>query len=388
MTVDGSGATNMTPNDSPLLERLLTRGWEFDFFQAVWLLERYGGGDVLVGDRGPVGRESFRFRPDVSLGFPATDVRRITRCTDPASDTFYYQAEVTFMGLYGVSTPLPLHYATGILRSVEQSGPAATETAEPESQQSAARGPGPTPMRDFLDIFHHRLVSLFYRSWLKYRYDRSFGMPDRDVITDYLLWLIGYSRDYTEATVGVPPIRLLRYAGILTQRPRSAVLLEGMLQDYWEDLAVEVQQCGGRWVPISPADRNRTGVANSTLGRDLTVGEQVYDLSGVFNVTIGPMNWTAYLSFLPDKNRFAETRALVKHYCADPLAFTFELRLHTGEIPETGLSSDGEAGRLGLTSWVRTEEMPETSVTFDASSPVISQVGSEPTERLAEGQAA
>lgn len=388
MTLDGSGATNMTPNDSPLLERLFTRGWEFDFFQAVWLLERYGGGDVPVGDRGPVGRESFRFRPDVSLGFPATDVRRITRCTDLASDTFYYQAEVTFMGLYGVSTPLPLHYATDILRSVEQSGSSAAEAAEPDSQEAAAQGPGPTPVRDFLDIFHHRLVSLFYRSWLKYRYDRSFGMPDRDVITDYLLWLIGYSRDYNEATVGVPPIRLLRYAGILTQRPRSAVMLEGMLLDYWEDLAVEVRQCGGRWVPISPADRNCTGVTNSTLGRDLTVGEQVYDLSGAFNVTLGPMNWTTYLSFLPDKNRFAETRALVNHYCADPLTFTFELRLHAGEIPETRLSSDGDAGRLGFTSWVRTEEIPETSVTFDASSSVIVQVGSEPTEGSAESKAA
>ena len=388
MTADGPSATNMTPDDSPLLERLLTRGWEFDFFQAVWLLERYGGGDVLVGARGPVGRESFRFRPDVSLGFPATDVRRITRCTDPASGTSYYQAEVTFMGLYGVSTPLPLHYATGILRSVEQSGAAATETAEPESQQSAARDAGPTPVRDFLDIFHHRLVSLFYRSWLKYRYDRSFGMPDRDVITDYLLWLIGYSRDYTEATVGVPPIRLLRYAGILTQRPRSAVLLENMLQDYWEDLAVEVQQCGGRWVPISPLDGNRTGEANSTLGQDLTVGEQIYDLSGMFKVTIGPMDWTTYLSFLPDKNRFSETRALVNHYCADPLAFTFEFRLHAGEIPEMRLSSDGDAGRLGFSSWVRTEEMPETSVTFDASSPVTSQVGGGPTEGLDEIKAA
>ncbi len=388
--IDGM-TTSMTPDDSPLLQRLLTRGWEFDFFQVIWLLERYGGGRVLVGDRGPVGRESFRFRPDVSLAFPATDVRRIEHCSDTASDTSYYQVEVTFMGLYGVSTPLPLHYAVDVLRSGGQSATLPGEDAELDATgkpQPAGQSMGSTPVRDFLDIFHHRLISLFFRSWLKYRYDKSFGMPGRDVITDYLLWLIGCSPAYDEATLGVKPIRLLRYAGILTQRPRSAVTLEGMLLDYWEDLPIEVQQCGGRWVPISPADQNFTGKVNSTLGCDLTVGEEIYDLSGAFNVKVGPMDWTTYLSFLPDGPRFAQTRALVKHYCADPMSFTFELRLRAGEIPEMRLLSDGEAGRLGFTSWVRTDAMPETSVTFNASATRVSLVPVEPTDGLTESKAA
>ena len=222
-------------------------------------------------------------------------------------------------------------------------------------------------MRDFLDIFHHRLVSLFYRSWLKYRYDRTFGLPGRDVITDYLLWMIGCPRGYDASTLGVSPIRLLRYAGVLTQRPRSAPTLEGMLTDYWKTLPVDIQQCVGRWVSVSASDRNCLGLANATLNTDLTVGAEVYDLNGAFNVTLGPMDWATYLAFLPGEQGFNETCAIVQLYCYDPMSFTIELCLASGEVPVMQLSSDPQAGRLGLTSWIRTEEIPSTSVTFQTS---------------------
>jgi predicted component of type VI protein secretion system len=119
---------------------------------------------------------------------------------------------------------------------------------------------------------------------------------------------------------------------------------------------------------VSPADRNCVGSRNCGLGVDLTVGEQVYDLSGALNVTIGPTDWAAYLSFLPGERCHSETRALVKLYCADPMSFTVELCLNAGEAPELRVSSDSAASRLGFTSWVRTEEVPQTSVTFGPSS--------------------
>ena len=137
-----------------------------------------------------------------------------------------------------------------------------------------------------------------------------------------------------------------------------------MLLDYWKDYAVELEQCVGRWVPIAPDDLNRMGAANSTLGGDLTVGEQVYDLSGAFNISVGPVDWTTYLSFLPDGSRFSQTRALVDLYCMDPLNFTIEIKLRAGEVPEMQLSSDDQASRLGYTSWARTDDIAETSVMF------------------------
>ncbi len=82
----------LAPEGDSLVARVLARGCEFEFFHAVWLLERDLDGRVHVGERGPVTREAFRFRPDVSLGFPPSDVRSITSYQDPVSgETFSYQ---------------------------------------------------------------------------------------------------------------------------------------------------------------------------------------------------------------------------------------------------------------------------------------------------------
>lgn len=367
-----AGTTTPEGSGGAVLERLLSRSWEFDFFSAIWLLERHCvlGDRVPVGGRGPVADEAIRFRPHVSVGFPPTDIRRIARYVpSPGADPLY-RVDSTFMGLYGVSTPLPLHYAIEILRSVEPYRPAAGEQTEAASTDRLAVGEretDSTPVRDFLDIFHHRLLSLFYRAWTKYRYEVIFGMAGRDCITDYLLRLIGCPPEYDEAVLGLPPIRLIRYAGVWTQHPRSAVTLEGLLVDFWRHIGVEVQQFVGRWVPLNPRDMNTIGTSKCRLGVDLTVGEQVYDLSGAFRIVLGPVDWDSYVSFLPDASRWAQTRSLVKLFGPDPLSFTIEIKLYAREVPETRLASEGEISRLGFTSWVRTEEMSETSVSFDMS---------------------
>jgi len=365
MGSEAPGPASTSGHDRSLIDRLVRRGWEFDFFPAVWLLERFAAGGAPVGGVGPVSAERIRFRPEVSMVFPATDVRRATVVDGPSEDESIYQIDVTFMGLYGVSTPLPLHYAVDVLRSVDHSRSGANvegvESARPARETGEEGG---SPLRDFLDLFHHRLISFFYRSWLKYRFERSFALSGRDDIAGYLLWFIGCSPGVDAETLGVPPIRLLRYAGVLTQHPRSGMTLAGVLRDYWNDPSIGVETCLGRWVRVSSADQNRLGEANSRVGFDVTLGEQVYDLNGTFLVRIGPMGWEEYLSFLPDGTRTAQTRALIRYYCMDPLACTLELRIRAGEVPSLRIGSDESAGRLGFTSWVRTDVLGEVSVQF------------------------
>ncbi|MBU1920263.1 type VI secretion system baseplate subunit TssG, partial [bacterium] len=106
---------------------------------------------AVVGGRGPVADEPIRFRPEVSVGFPPTDVRRIT--VRPGADGEpTYQIDVTFMGLYGVSTPLPLHYAISILRSVQPYSSMPTEQAPGASADhpvAPGEEPESTPARDW-----------------------------------------------------------------------------------------------------------------------------------------------------------------------------------------------------------------------------------------------
>lgn len=360
---------NPTPLGGPTLDRLLARGWEFDFFPAVRLLQRSVNSVADIGERGPLAAEAIRFRPQVSVGFPATEVGRIA--ARPADDgSTRYGLDVTFMGLYGVSTPLPLHYAIDLLRSVDPYVPADGETGKSEQRSLADRDkPGDSnATRDFYDIFHHRLISLFYRSWTKYRYYITFDDPDRDRVTEYLLRMIGIPPGCETDSIGVDPVKMIRYAGALTQHPRSAVMLEGVVSDYIDGIETHVDQFSSRWVPVPEEDQNRSGVVNSRLGVDLTVGDWVYDLSGAFNLAIGPLDWETYKRFLPGRRAHTEVRSLVRLYCQDPLWFTMELRIKPLEIPELRLTSDEEAGMLGMTSWVRTAEIMEASVAFEESS--------------------
>jgi type VI secretion system protein ImpH len=130
---------------------------------------------------------------------------------------------------------------------------------------------------------------------------------------------------------------------------------------------MRVEQFVGQWVPLDPADLNAIGQVNSGLGMNLTVGDQVYDLGGALNIVVGPLDWTTYLTFVPGGFRYSETRALVKLYCCDPLAFTMQVTLSPGQVPPMHLTTDERAGALGLTTWVRSQEMGATTVTFAAS---------------------
>ena len=89
-----------------------------------------------------------RFRPLLSFAFPATDVERVERVGDGDGTRPPYRVTVNFLGLYGESSPLPAFL----------------------TEELMADDPEDSPRRDFLDLFHHRLVSLFYRCWQKYRH--------------------------------------------------------------------------------------------------------------------------------------------------------------------------------------------------------------------------
>ncbi len=339
---------------SSLTRRLGDRGYRFDFFQAVWLLERLHG-RTPIGERGPAAAETLRFRPTVSVGFPGADLHGI-RAYDDESGAAKFLVETTFLGVYGVDTPLPVHYAFDVAR----------ESARAIGSEDAAGMHASAPVRDFLDLFHNRVAALLYRAWLKYRYDRAFGSK-RDVLSAYLRLLMGGGPEIGEAEHGLDPVRLLRYIAAFTQRPRSAMLLEGVLRDYFAPIPFRVRQFRGQWVTLAERDLNRLGLANCGVGEDMTVGEQIYDLSGAFTIEVGPVDWPQYLTFTIGAERFNAVRALSKLLCQDPLTFTFETTLAPGAARPTQLVVDDErAAKLGLTAWVASEPLGEQQVTAEA----------------------
>ena len=101
-------------------------------------------------------------------------------------------------------------------------------------------------LAEFLDIFNHRAVSLFYRAWQKPRFPVTYSSGTHDHFTHYLLDLIGLGTEGLRDRQEIEDEALLHYTALLGMQARSATALEQIIQDYFE-VPVEVQQFTGGW---------------------------------------------------------------------------------------------------------------------------------------------
>jgi type VI secretion system protein ImpH len=364
--------------------RLYDDGPLFNFFQAVRLLERLYPDREPVGYDGAVGREVARFRCHISHNFPPSQIYEIVADASGRGPT---SMSVAFFGLTGPSGVLPRHYTDLLLRL-----------------QRDAKHAEKHALRDWFDLFTHRLLSLFYRSWEKYRFylayeRRQFEQHPPDPFTHCLLSLCGLGmptlRDRLRVAVpGAEPGRseertlaqvsdlaVLHYAGLFAKRPRTAEGLAEMLADYFQ-APVEVRQFHGEWLLLDPADQSQLvsggdGADSSSpyyrpdaamtachcsLGVDTVVGERIWDVQGKIRIRIGPLDYNQFVELLPYRGAVSESKAffllshLTRLYVGPTLNFDVQLLLLPESVPECVLGDDDGAGsRLGWNTWLRSE---------------------------------
>ncbi|HEX7901283.1 MAG TPA: type VI secretion system baseplate subunit TssG [Planctomycetota bacterium] len=317
-----------------LTRRLVEEGHRFSFFQAVRLIERLRPDAARVGHQGPVAREAVRFRPALDFSFAAADIASIEET--PAGG---FEMTTTFLGLYGAVSPLPSYFTEQLLEQDDES-----------------------LLREFVDLFHHRLISLFYRTWEKYRFAAGFEPGGLDGGSRRLLGLLAVDPERLPAGHRVPAVRLLGLAGPLTQVPRSAGSIRAALAEHLEGVPVDVESFVGRWIGVPDDQRARLGRANARLGRDLTVGDRVFDRGCTFRVALGPLGIDDFLSFLPGGGRVQELREIVDLVNGDGLDYEVELSLRAEETPPVRLGV--EPARLGWCSWLGKPERSDNRVRF------------------------
>lgn len=321
------------------------------FYRAIELLERVTHGP-RIGDYGPVNEESIRFRHDPSLTFATSDVSSIVARPRRAGETGdgveepVYEITTTFLGLTGTVSPLPTYIAEEVLL---------------ENDERPAQ-------REFLDVFHHRILSLFYRAHARYSFTSDYVLASNDAWSRRSLALAGIDTyDDQPPPVNLTLKRLLRLAPLLATRARTAQGLVAAVSDVMEEVLtgapVAVEQFVGRWVTIEERQLLKLGIANTTLGVDATIGRRVFDRGGKFRLVLGPLKRRAFQQFLPGGAGLAQIKELVTFYVRDPLEFDLELILAPGETPSLRLSASAEgASRLGLDSWVTVGADRETRV--------------------------
>ena len=313
--------------DHPLSLRLLKEPHRFSFYRIVYLLQHLVPEAVPVGAQGPPEREVVRFRAHLSMGFSSADVTSLTVKESESEDLPRFELTTTFMGLYGPASPLPTHYTEELLHDED----------------------GREVRRAFMDLFHHRMMSLLYRVWEKYRYAIRFQALGKDPISKLFLQLSGLGLP-PKGETRIHPIRLLAYAGLWTQRTRPASALRGILADYFRGVDVEIEQFAGRWLEIPESEQNRLGGVRSRLGEDINLGSRIFDRGASFRVRLDRLGINDYLSFLPPGDKTAELEEIVDQFNSDGLDYEVKLWLRREEVPSVMLGAP--AARLGWATWL------------------------------------
>lgn len=330
----GSGAT--------ACDRLFFAGSAFDYYQAVRLLA------MLYGDSsGNFESMPVRLRSRMGFDFAGADVERVE---PPTASRSLPSLIVNFLGLAGAQGPLPTAYTPQLLRDE------------------------PSAVRDFLDIFHHRLLWLVYRIHAAHHPELTLTEPWKGQYANEIFALIGLGRDPDSATrnaiggrgeTSVPDQALLEFSGLLAHRPRSASGLEQLLSEYFR-VPVEICQFAGGWYELEESQWTRIGAdsgQNRMLGSDVVLGKRVWDEHAGVSIRLGPLDLGAFTSFLPEGTAHRALCNLARFYLNDEFDISLELVLKGDQVPETLLSENESNAALrhaslGQLAWLRTPALP------------------------------
>jgi type VI secretion system protein ImpH len=297
---------------APLSELLVNQGHRFSFFQALSLLEEFCASQGLAAD--PLSNGRVRLEADSSLAFPPSDIASIR------DDDGVLRFFLSFMGLIGSSSPLPVYFA---------------EYAETKPETAV-------PLRDFLAMFNHRLYVLFYRAWKKYRFLRSFSQSMDDPFTRRVASLAGI---VCQGPLDAQRARLMAYAGLLAGRSRGSAGLCAMVSDWFGGIPVSLINWMPRWAPLRQI---RMLGRDAVLGVNALAGTHMLDCAGKFRLVLGPLPRDTYKTFLPGSQNIRQLRELITAYIADPLEFDIEVQLQVTELVPVVLGADTAA--LGRTA--------------------------------------
>ena len=226
------------PETRPLIEALENEPHRFEFDQAIRLIEMLVQPEVGLADSGDPSAEAVRLRADMGFAFPASVIRDITLIRNRFGVMKKAELNTALLSLAGVLGPLPLAFSDMLM------------------DRRARRD---TAMRDFLDIFNHRLMSILNRIRVKTRIRNQWRHPVEQTMARFLFSVAGMGTDGTRGRLGMPDACSLFYAAHFGRRPDSVSGLEAMLSDFF-GVESRVLSMKGKWFELDPAERTALGV--------------------------------------------------------------------------------------------------------------------------------
>lgn len=343
-------ATSRRRQSFTVIERLRREPYRFDFFQSVRLLERAAviDGDSsareTVAGSAPPSREMVRFRAQSSLSFIGSDVLKIEQGDSPdtehsGSALKQWQMEVGFAGLAGSQGVMPYYLTELVQRELREKN---------------------TALRDFLDVFNHRHISLLYQAWHKYQlpvnYERQRLRRERDpdLFSHALAALSGLGTSEMRYRMPVPDEALLGMAGHLSRQQCSAAALASMIRQHF-GLEVTIEQFRGQWDELPedvlcrlPGPGYPQGV-NNRLGTNAVLGTQCFQAQNKFRVVVEPLAYEQFMTISPGSEKLEALKSFIQFSAGVEMDFEISVTLFTDQVAPVQLVD--EPGAQPLLGW-------------------------------------
>ncbi|NRR34146.1 type VI secretion system baseplate subunit TssG [Oxalobacteraceae bacterium] len=324
-------------SETSVIQGLIDAPQRFQFVQALRILIRWMRQNGVPYEQAFA--RVFRFQNSLSLTFPAGEIEALFATpAEHRSDVELSRAlfketglrlavAPTFIGLLGAHGALPLHITERIA--------------------AAQRWEKDAGARAFIDLFSHRMVSMFFHAWGKYRLEHKLDTQGIDGLLPLLTALAGIGSDAscgsepgTEHVSGY-------YAAALRTRPVSASLVSRTLTHYF-GVPVELEQFVEAWDSIPDGKRSRLGGNATRLGFGAMLGGRLRRRDVCTGLNIGPLDRTEFERFLPRGAAAVALANMVARFDLPNLQFEVRLILKTTCIKRLVLRSKSVmAGRLG-----------------------------------------
>ena len=296
------------------------------FYRFCQLVEQSRPGSPAIGSGWQIRQDPVRFRPWPGMGFPAAEIKA---AEFPEAGHLPPSVRVTFMGLYGVESPLPTHYLDDI-------------TQRREGYEATA---------DFLDIFNHRLIAQYYRIWRKYSYPATFEAGGRDKTSQYLLGLAGLGIDGCAENMATPISRFLALLPVMLLPGRTAEGLTSLVSLLAPETRAQVWQHDRRRVALKKTLAMSVRKPVSLKGRPV-MGAYATDVNGQVLLRLTTRSASEIQGWLPGGALHADLMALLHVYLGGRLDVRLQLCVSRSLLPDAQMKTRAEIadGVLGRTA--------------------------------------
>lgn len=323
-----------------MIPHIISKAAQVDFYKAVFIIEnqlkRHGLEYRYVGYDSSPKQELIKFTATQKFGYPGNAITKLEQIS--FEDGLHkVNMQISFMGLTGCSGALPQFYSELVMQRIRYKD---------------------TTMRDFYDMFNHRLISLYYRAWKKYKPSLNHVNEDKDKdpYTQILGLLSGGYNDHQ-----------LHFSGLYSRKIRNVFDLKSILSSYlgcdvgikqmvgqWHDLQLQEQTC-------LASERLYEG-QHARLGVDTVIGKKIWDISSSIEIHISTNNIEKTKSLLPKGKLFELAKKIVKDYAGNAISFRLIIESDFKQLDAVQLSKS--ECQLGANSFlVARKDNPKTNLT-------------------------